>query len=193
MIVGLIDLERHPQEACEPGQTCVLRVRPDLQTSTHPVIAMDPGPLSGHLDGRAARLAGILAVAAILAAVFNTVRSYARLRHIPGPRLAALTNLVRRSWVKTGDAHRIHTDLHRRYGTVVRFGPDAVMVSQPEAIDKIYGFKTRFQKACRVFFLPRCSCVGNLTTLTAGSLVRVLRCHHAPDEGRQDSRRLRHA
>ncbi|KAK9414373.1 putative Cytochrome P450 [Seiridium unicorne] len=80
-------------------------------------------------------------------AVFSAVRSYTRLRHIPGPRLAALTNLVRRSWVITGNAHEIHTDLHRKYGKVVRFGPNAVMVSQPGVIEKIYGFKNRFQKA----------------------------------------------
>ena len=107
-------------------------------------------PLPRRPDGSGvSRIAWILAVAAILMAVFGSLRSYIRLRHIPGPRAAALTNLVRRSWVTTGRAHQIHTALHRRYGTVVRFGPDAVMVSQPKAIDKIYGFKTRFLKAWR--------------------------------------------
>lgn len=145
---------------------------------------MDLVQLSGYFDGRAARLAGILAVVATLMAVFNAFRSYMRLRHIPGPRLAALSNLVRRSWVTAGDAHQIHTDLHRRYGTVVRFGPNAIMVSQPKVIDNIYGFKNRFQKACppyhisyRVIFC----CVGGtyLHSLTTQSLVRVLRFHHA--------------
>lgn len=112
---------------------------------------MDLVQFSGHLHGRVSRLAWILAIISILVALFNTFHSYMRLRHIPGPRLAALTNFVRRSWVTTGDAHQIHTDLHRQYGTVVRFGPNAIMVSQPKAIDKIYGFKTRFQKACRIF------------------------------------------
>ena len=113
-------------------------------------IAMDLVPLSRRLDGGVSRLTWIMAISVIFMAVLNTFRSYMRLRHIPGPRLAAQTNLVRRSWVTTGDAHQIHTDLHRQYGTVVRFGPNAVMVSQPKAIDKIYGFKIRFPKACHI-------------------------------------------
>ena len=113
---------------------------------------MDLAQLSGRLDGRVSRLVWIVAIIAILMAIFNTFHSYMRLRHIPGPRLAALTNLVRRSWVTTGDAHQIHTDLHRQYGTVVRFGPNAIIVSQPKAIDNIYGFKTRFLKACHISY-----------------------------------------
>lgn len=78
---------------------------------------------------------------------FNFVQTYLSLRHIPGPRTAAFTNLFRRSWVLSGDLHERHTRLHRQYGRVVRVGPNAVLVSQPEAIDKIYGFKTKFLKA----------------------------------------------
>lgn len=113
-------------------------------------MAMDHLRFVGQFDGKISRLAGILVAVVILMTVFNTLDSYMRLRHIPGPRLAALTNFLRRWWVTTGDAHNIHTDLHRKYGTVVRFGPNAIMVSQPKAIDKIYGFKTRFRKACRI-------------------------------------------
>lgn len=150
---------------------------------------MDIVQFFGHLDGRVSRLAWNLAIVSILMALFNAFHSYMRLRHIPGPRLAALTNLVRRSWVTTGDAHQIHTNLHRQYGTVVRFGPNAIMVSQPKAIDKIYGFKTRFQKACHIF-LPG-FCVGTCTA-NGYIIVRVLRFHHAQNEGRQDPRCLRH-
>ncbi|KAL9079843.1 MAG: hypothetical protein Q9157_001299 [Trypethelium eluteriae] len=108
---------------------------------------MDLEYLSRHIDARVCNLAGILAAAAIFVAVCNTLYSYLRLRHIPGPRSAALSNLVRRSWVKTGDAHHIHTNLHRQYGPVVRYGPNAIMVSDPGAIEKIYGFKNRFEKS----------------------------------------------
>ncbi|KAK1674047.1 cytochrome P450 family protein [Colletotrichum godetiae] len=100
-----------------------------------------------QVDDRACRLTGILVVVGIFFFVLDNARSYIRLRHIPGPPAAALTNFVRRSWVTTGNAHEIHTDLHSKYGTVVRFGPNAVMVSKPEAIEQIYGFKTRFQKS----------------------------------------------
>ncbi|KAJ0426711.1 cytochrome P450 [Aspergillus carlsbadensis] len=74
-------------------------------------------------------------------------RSYTRLSHIPGPFLASWTNLVRRGWVTTGKAHLIHTDLHRRYGKVVRAGPNSVFVSDPKAIPLIYRFSEPFQKS----------------------------------------------
>ena len=88
----------------------------------------------------------ILAGAAIAVATVRIASAYLRLRHIPGPFSAALTNFVRRSWVLSGDLHQKHTDLHRHYGTVVRVGPNAVLVSEPKAIDSIYGFKARFLK-----------------------------------------------
>ena len=106
---------------------------------------MHLGNLCQLLDSSACRL-GEITILAILVIAADLFRSWLRLRHIPGPRTASLTNLVRRSWVKTGDAHQIHTDLHRKYGTVVRSGPNAVMVSQPKAIDTIYGFKNRLEK-----------------------------------------------
>lgn len=138
----------------------LIRARIDLQTFTLTIIVMDPIQLSGPLDSKVFRLLWILAAVAALTAVFNMFYSYMHLGHIPGPCLAAFTNLVRRSWVTTGDAHRIHTNLHRQYGTVVRIGPNAIMVSQPKAIDHIYGFKNRFQKVLS-HFLPYLSlCVG---------------------------------
>ena len=78
--------------------------------------------------------------------ILKTAQSYLRLRHIPGPRSAAFTNFVRRSWVIAGDLHQTHADLHKKYGTVVRIGPNAILISQPAAIDKIYGFKAKFIK-----------------------------------------------
>lgn len=128
-----------------------LTARTNLQVVRKLVLVMKVLQLSVDLHDRILHLILFLAAIAILAAIYTTFNSYSRLKHIPGPRFAALTNLVRRWWVTTGNAHSIHTDLHRKYGTVVRFGPNAVMISQPKAIDKIYGFKTRFEKACHVF------------------------------------------
>ncbi|KAI9667683.1 MAG: hypothetical protein M1821_000500 [Bathelium mastoideum] len=108
---------------------------------------MDLGPSVRVADPRLCLLAELLAVAVVCLALYSTARSYTRLQHVPGPPFAALSNLTRRSWVKTGDAHTIHTNLHRQYGPVVRFGPNAVMVSDPSAIEKIYGFKIRFPKS----------------------------------------------
>lgn len=101
-----------------------------------------------YLLSQSPKPATILAEAVIVFATVQLASAYLRLRHVPGPFVAALTNFVRRSWVLAGDLHQKHTDLHRDYGTVVRVGPNAVSISQPEAIDSIYGFKARFLKVC---------------------------------------------
>ncbi|KAA6412416.1 MAG: pisatin demethylase [Lasallia pustulata] len=88
----------------------------------------------------------LLALSSLLLALYY-VRTYAKLRHIPGPFLASLSNLSRRSWVLTGNSHAIHVNLHRRYGKVVRFGPNNVSVSDPSAIPEVYGFGAKFPKS----------------------------------------------
>ena len=37
-------------------------------------------------------------------------------------------------------------DLHEKYGSAVRVGPNVVSIADPDAIDKIYGIKTDFMK-----------------------------------------------
>ena len=71
---------------------------------------------------------------------------HAKLRHIPGPFLASLTNIPRLRWVLTGKAHEVHTGLHRKYGKLVRFGPNMVSVSDPAEIPNIYGFNGKYIK-----------------------------------------------
>ncbi|OJJ68595.1 hypothetical protein ASPBRDRAFT_199027 [Aspergillus brasiliensis CBS 101740] len=88
-----------------------------------------------------------LAIAGVVLVTTHLILNYFRLRHIPGPFFAAFTDFTRRGWVLAGDLHQKHTDLHRQYGTVVRVGPQAVLVSQPAAIDRIYGFKAKFLKS----------------------------------------------
>jgi hypothetical protein len=92
------------------------------------------------------RILFTVVVATILFALFKSIQSYISLRHIPGPKAAAFTNLVRRSWAKSGRIHEIHLRVHQDYGSVVRVGPNAVLVSQPRAIDSIFGFKSRPKK-----------------------------------------------
>lgn len=101
--------------------------------------------LKGFTD-RTANLSSILLAVGAGVVILRLLHTHSRLSHIPGPASAALTDFVRRSWVAAGDVHQKHTDLHRRYGTVVRVGPNAVLISQPDAVDKIYGFKAKFLK-----------------------------------------------
>ena len=81
--------------------------------------------------------------------------SYIHLSHVPGPRVASLTNLARVSWVYSNRSHEKHIELHRQYGSFVRFGPNMVSVSDPAAIPQVYGLNSRFPKSdfYRVFLL----------------------------------------
>ena len=73
--------------------------------------------------------------------------SYLRLRHVPGPFLASLTDLFRLFWVYKGNAGDKHTSLHRKYGPLVRFGPNMVSVSAPSEIGVIYDIHGTFPKS----------------------------------------------
>ncbi|KAI0435574.1 cytochrome P450 CYP4/CYP19/CYP26 subfamily protein [Xylaria telfairii] len=70
-----------------------------------------------------------------------------RLWHIPGPRLACITDLQRVLWVRTKKAHLIHQEVHNKYGELVRTGPNNVMFSNPEAISTVYTTRTGFPKS----------------------------------------------
>lgn len=72
--------------------------------------------------------------------------TYRRLSHIPGPFLARLTNIPRFSWVLTYKAHDIHVDLHRKYGPIVRFGPNMVSVGDVNEVTNIYRFSKPWPK-----------------------------------------------
>lgn len=85
-----------------------------------------------------ALVAGFLAIQLIF--------TWARLRHVPGPLPAKFTNMQRLLWVRTRRAHEIHHDLHRRFGKLVRMGPNMISVSDPDAIPIIYGFDGKFKK-----------------------------------------------
>lgn len=78
--------------------------------------------------------------------LFHLYHGYRRLKHVPGPIWAKFTNLQRVLWVKTGRAHEIHQQLHERYGTSVRFGPNMVSISDNDAIPIIYPAKMGFPK-----------------------------------------------
>lgn len=75
------------------------------------------------------------------------VRRYVLLHHIPGPRLAGWTDLwlFYKSQTVT-DTNQMHVDLHRKYGSVVRYGPRRVMFSNVAAVPIIYGTTNSFEK-----------------------------------------------
>ena len=88
----------------------------------------------------------LVASVAILLTVLQLWRTWWRLRHIPGPFPASITNFQRARWVTTKRAHLILQEMHERYGELVRIGPNTVAFSNPEAIPTVYTTRTGFPK-----------------------------------------------
>ena len=73
-----------------------------------------------------------------------------RLRGIPGSILARQTDLWRFWKTSQGDMHHVYIDLHRKYGPLVRIGPNCVSFAGLEALSAIYNVSQKFSKvSCR--------------------------------------------
>jgi hypothetical protein len=83
--------------------------------------------------------------------IAHFLSNYWRLRHIPGPWYASCTNLYRLFVVWGRDSHDVYLKLHRKYGDVVRIGPNCVSISGPGIKENIYGIQKGFVKV----LLPR--------------------------------------
>ncbi|KAI9815380.1 MAG: hypothetical protein M1832_005519 [Thelocarpon impressellum] len=75
------------------------------------------------------------------------------LAKIPGPRLAGLTHLYGTYFNATGGSRYFAQieELHRRYGSVVRIGPNEVHLSNSANYEKIYYIGTRYNKSARFY------------------------------------------
>ncbi|KAI1193046.1 putative benzoate 4-monooxygenase cytochrome P450 [Nemania serpens] len=108
--------------------------------------------MSPWLEMEQSSLTSVRALVALLvvitvAGLGRIFRARWRLRHIPGPLLASLTDFQRVHWVTTKRAHLIVQDLHAKYGEVVRIGPNMVSFSNPEAVPVVYITKPGFPKS----------------------------------------------
>jgi hypothetical protein len=87
--------------------------------------------------------AWILASAALLIALcVVAVGTYLLLFHplarVPGPRLAALSNVWQGLYVRNGRIRELANALHDEYGPVVRVGPNEVWFNSAESFRHIY-------------------------------------------------------
>lgn len=75
-------------------------------------------------------------------------------RSFPGPFSTRYTDIWR--YIKTagGQAHIIHADLHRKYGTVVRIGPNTLSISDPSLMKTIYNTKNPWKKVSMLLACP---------------------------------------
>ncbi|KAI1658729.1 cytochrome P450 [Daldinia decipiens] len=90
------------------------------------------------------KIASLLVVGIAFRLLWNRFRK--ELRDIPGPKVAAYTGLWRWLDVRAGQAHKNAIKLHKRYGSLVRIGPNHVSVSDPREINHIYGMKSKYTK-----------------------------------------------
>ncbi|KAF2673053.1 cytochrome P450 [Microthyrium microscopicum] len=68
------------------------------------------------------------------------------LRHVPGPKIAALTSLYINSRYYRENGIQLVKSLHDKYGPIVRVGPQEVVVQDPEQLSVIYGVRSTFPK-----------------------------------------------
>ncbi|PFH57175.1 hypothetical protein XA68_15404 [Ophiocordyceps unilateralis] len=76
------------------------------------------------------------------------------LAHVPGPRLAAVSNIWYALQIRNGRGVELATTLHRKYGEAVRVGPNEVWFNSSEAFDQIYGAGGGCEKSD--FYLATC-------------------------------------
>jgi hypothetical protein len=70
-----------------------------------------------------------------------------RLHDIPGPGLAAFTNLWLLLQARQGKRYLAVDEMHKKYGTLVRIAPKHVSVADDAAIQTIYGHGNGFLKS----------------------------------------------
>ncbi|KAK4223066.1 cytochrome P450 [Podospora fimiseda] len=68
------------------------------------------------------------------------------LRRYPGPLLAGFTNLWRVYYIRQKKFHLVTEELHKKYGPVVRIGPNVLDVDYPELMKVVFGVKGEWKK-----------------------------------------------
>ncbi|KAK3617897.1 hypothetical protein LTR56_024996 [Elasticomyces elasticus] len=98
------------------------------------------------LPGIYATIFSLVAAGVILEKILR-YRFITPLRNFPGPFLASITD----KWLLYYDLAGLRTltihELHRRYGPVVRIGPNELSFSDVSVVNQIYGQQTAFMKA----------------------------------------------
>ena len=69
-----------------------------------------------------------------------------RLWELPGPALAKVSDLWRLVEAWKGHQELALQDLHRKHGKLVQIGPNVVSITDPDAIETIYGLRTDLSK-----------------------------------------------
>ncbi|KAI5921572.1 cytochrome P450 [Camillea tinctor] len=84
----------------------------------------------------------------VLRIILFVIRSLASpLRAVGGPFLARFTDLWYVRKLSEGEFEKVNKELHEKYGSVVRYGPNRYTINDPDAVKLIYGHGTEFPKS----------------------------------------------
>ncbi|KAI1618135.1 cytochrome P450 [Exophiala viscosa] len=75
------------------------------------------------------------------------IRRYSKLRSIPGPFLASITDLWRTYQIEYGSFNESIGKWHERYGPFLRIGPNTVIIADSAAVSTVYSMHGEFKKA----------------------------------------------
>ncbi|KAF4460398.1 Pisatin demethylase [Fusarium albosuccineum] len=78
--------------------------------------------------------------------ISSSVVSWYRLRHIPGPFLAKFSYLWAGSMAFTGRQYETHLELSRKYGSLVRVGPNEILTDDIDLLRRIHGVRSSYAK-----------------------------------------------
>lgn len=97
-------------------------------------------PAAAGLIGLITRIliTSFVAIAILLLAVAAYRLLLHPLSQVPGPKYAGVSNIWLAYQVRNGRTVELGKELHRRYGEMVRVGPNEVWFSSKEAFDIIY-------------------------------------------------------
>lgn len=89
-----------------------------------------------------------LAIFLLYVALTLKVAFISSLKNIPGPFIARFTRLFMLFRAAEGHADKLYPELHHKYGSIVRVGPNKVDISDPDMIPVIYniGGNAKFYK-----------------------------------------------
>jgi hypothetical protein len=103
-------------------------------------------PMLDHLGTLRWPATCIAAISLLLASYATYQLLFHPLAHVPGPRIAALTNLWKVYHIYGTQLHELLLELHERHGPVVRIGPNDVHIQDTEAVVTIYKGGRAFPK-----------------------------------------------
>ncbi|KAI8626229.1 cytochrome P450 [Xylariaceae sp. FL1651] len=86
------------------------------------------------------------AILTLLWYVVSSIVVWNRLRHIPGPFFASFSYFWAFWCVSTGRSHNIIQTEQQKYGKIMRIGPDAIAISDPETLLRINGARSLYTR-----------------------------------------------